>query len=77
MLPGVKTMIALRLSVLAFTLQYTLCIPLNQFYPFGNVTTDLRLNRTLDGFSNPINLTVTFPFFDEDHDVIFVSITFL
>ena len=49
------------------------CIPLSRFYPFGTVAGDLSLPRTLDGFSDPINLTVTFPFFDQNYDVVFVS----
>lgn len=53
------------------------CIPLSNFYPFGNASGDSSLFRTLDGFFGPINLTVTFPFFDQDHDVVFVSCAYL
>ena len=49
------------------------CIPLSNFYPFGNASGDSSLPRTVDGFSDPINLTVTFPFFDRNHDIVFVS----
>ena len=49
------------------------CIPLSKFYPFGTAAGDSSLNRTLDGSSDPINLTITFPFFDRNHGVVFVS----
>jgi len=54
-------------------IQLANCIPLSQFYPFGITPGDFSLPRTLDGFSAPINLTVAFPFFDQNHDVVFVS----
>ncbi len=51
-----------------------LCIPLDQFYPFGRDNGDTLLPKTLDGSSPPIQLNISsFPFFGQDHRVIFVS----
>ncbi len=51
-----------------------LCIPLDQFYPFGRDNGDTLLPKTLDGSSPPIQLDISsFPFFGQDHRIIFVS----
>lgn len=50
-------------------------IPLDEFYPFGSgeLVNDAFLHPNDDGSSSPINLTSVFPFFDENHDTIYVS----
>ena len=48
-------------------------IPLSDFYPFGASENDFTVGPTLDG-SNSIMLDQKFPFFDETHDLIYVSI---
>jgi len=54
-------------------IQLAKCIPLSQFYPFGTTQGDSSLHRTVDYYS-PINLSViSFPLFDQYHDVVFVS----
>ena len=56
------------------------CIPLGEFYPFGNGTVaefgndDTFLPPNDDDSSPPILLTSVFPFFDENFDTIIVCI---
>ena len=48
------------------------CIPLNEFYPFGDNSFDTALHRNDDGFSPAINLSSVFPFFDENFETVYV-----
>ena len=48
------------------------CIPLDQFYPFGETVNDTLLFPNDDRSSPPINLTLIFPFFDEDYETVYV-----
>ena len=48
------------------------CIPLNEFYPFGENSSDTLLYRNDDGFSSAINLSSVFPFFDENFATVYV-----
>ncbi len=48
-------------------------VNLDEFYPHGDNVGDLILHDNDDSSTTPINLTVPFPFFDRDRDVIFVS----
>ena len=50
-----------------------LCIPLRDFFPFGIDQQDLSLHRTDDGSSPAINLSITFPYFDKNYRVVYVS----
>lgn len=49
-------------------------IPLEDFYSFGAAVGDTSLPPNDDGSSAPIMLTMSFPFFDEDHTSLFVSV---
>ena len=48
-------------------------IPLDDFYPFGSDAFDTLIAPNDDGSSPGIPLTMSFPFFDTDHDMLFVS----
>ena len=67
----------MRLFV-TFTVFYALlqdgvrCIPLDEFYPFGEIVNDTLLHRNDDDFSPPITLSSVFPFFDENYDTVYV-----
>ena len=52
------------------------CIPLDDFYPFGEIVNEI-LNETLlprndDGSSPRITLSSVFPFFDENYETVYV-----
>ena len=52
------------------------CIPLDDFYPFGEIVNE-TLNETLlprndDGSSPRITLSSVFPFFDENYETVYV-----
>lgn len=49
------------------------CVPVSDFFPFGTDTGDLRTERSDDGGSGKVNLTVMFPFFGKRHDKLYVS----
>ena len=59
--------------VVLYHLHRTLCIPLEQFYPYGKENGDMILAANDDQSSSPITLTVPFPFFDEEKHIVFVS----
>ena len=48
-------------------------IELKNFYPYGPANGDAKLNKTDDGTSGRINIASSFPFFDDEHDFLFVS----
>ena len=48
------------------------CIPLAEFYPFGEIVNETLLHRNDDGFSPRITLSSAFPFFDENYETIYV-----
>ena len=48
------------------------CIPLANFYPFGERERDAAVGRNDDGSSELITLTSNFPFFDENFRNIYV-----
>ena len=50
-----------------------ICIPLRDFFPFGAGQRDSALPRNDDGSSPAINLSVTFPYFDKNYRVVYVS----
>ena len=49
-------------------------IPLENFYPFGTTAGDIEVPRNDDGSSPRITLEISFPFFDEEHESVYVSI---
>ncbi|CAG5119632.1 unnamed protein product, partial [Candidula unifasciata] len=48
------------------------CIPVTEFFPFGT-SSDQTTERSDDGGSGRINLTVMFPFFGNRHDKLYVN----
>ena len=62
---------------ITFTVFYALfqdggCIPLDDFYPFGEIVNETLLHRNDDGFSPRITLSSVFPFFDENYETVYV-----
>ena len=61
-----------------FTVFYALfqdgvrCIPLDDFYPFGEIVNETLLPRNDDGSSPRITLSSVFPFFDENYETVYV-----
>jgi len=51
------------------------CISLSDFYPFGSTRSDSSLLRNDDSSSSAIDLSFTFPYFDKNYDVVYVSKT--
>ena len=49
------------------------CIPLSNFYPFGIARLDTSLFRNDDSSSPAVDLSVTFPYFDQNYKVVYVS----
>ena len=56
-------------------LQAVSAVPL-QFYSFGSAYGGNLLESTDDGSTEEIRLTVSFPFFDKEHDSLFVSLRY-
>lgn len=50
---------------------------LPNFYPFGQSEGDQLVPTNDDGSSGTIPISIPFPFFDRNHNSLFVSITFL
>ena len=48
-------------------------IELEDFYPYGPQNGDNSVPKNDDGSSGRVNIVFPFPFFDEDHDSLFVS----
>ena len=49
-------------------------IELEDFYPYGPQNGDTSVPTNDDGSSDRVNIGFPFPFFDEDHESLFVSI---
>jgi hypothetical protein len=56
-----------------FQLVYTR-IELENFYPYGPENGDTSVPTNDDGSSGRVNIGFRFPFFDEEHESLFVSI---
>jgi len=70
-------MAKLRGILLLFLLKTSLCIPLDQFYPFGATEADAQVPQDPqddDNFSPNISLPKQFLFFGETFSSLFVSI---
>ena len=65
-----------QLCLLVLAAASVCAIPLADFYPFGDGTTDRVINKTLDGSSPPlfVRLIDSFPFFGRSINVLTVSI---
>jgi hypothetical protein len=49
-------------------------IELEDFYPYGPENGDTTVPNIDDGSSGRVNIGFSFPFFDNEHDSLFVSI---
>ena len=52
-------------------------IVLPNFYPFGQSEGDQLVPTNDDGSSGTIPISISFPFFERNHNSLFVSITFM
>jgi hypothetical protein len=48
-------------------------IELDNFYPYGTQNGDTTVPTNDDGSSGRVNIMFPFPFFDEEHESLFVS----
>ena len=48
-------------------------VPLSDFYPYGVGEGDTALPANDDGSSGEISISMLFPYFDRNHDSLFVS----
>jgi hypothetical protein len=48
-------------------------IELNDFYPYGPENGDTSVPTNDDGSSDRVNIGFRFPFFDDEHESLFVS----
>ena len=48
-------------------------LPLSEFYPYGTSKGDTALPPNDDGSSGEISISILFPYFDHNHDSLFVS----
>jgi len=55
----------------------TMGISLTDFYPYGSGHRDTYLAKNDDGSSPPIHIHISFPYFNQSHRTIFVSIDWL
>ena len=62
--------------VLVFFLYINACVtvPLSDFYPYGLSEGDTALPANDDGSSGEIQISIPFPYFDQNHNSLFVSI---
>ena len=67
-----------RSSLLCFFIfGKTMEISLTYFYPYGSGHRDTYLAKNDDGSSPPINIHTSFPYFNQSHRTIYVSIDWL
>lgn len=66
-------------TLLALLLHITSCfsVPLGEFYPYGVDQGDSVVPRDDDNSSGEIRISVLFPYFDRNHDSLYVSDFFL
>lgn len=63
-----KVLVVLYLHIIScFT------VPLSDFYPYGVSEGDTALPANDDGSSGEIPISILFPYFDRNHDSLFVS----
>lgn len=63
--------------VLVFRIQSAVTLSLSEFYPYGIVHGDRLLPANDDGSSGEVRLSTPFPYFDKNHESLFVSIAIL
>ena len=63
----------LGVAILVACCGTAICIPLRDFFPFGSGQRDSALPRNDDSSSPAIDLSVTFPYFDKNYRVVYVS----
>ena len=51
----------------------SITVPLSDFYPYGVSEGDTALPANDDGSSGEISISILFPYFDRNHDSLFVS----
>jgi len=61
------------LVVLFLRIMPCLTVPLSDFYPYGVSEGDTALPANDDGSSGEISISILFPYFDRNHDSLFVS----
>jgi hypothetical protein len=49
-------------------------IDVSRFYSFGSSFGDTKLSKNDDGSSGSLDISISFPYFDKNHDKLFVSI---
>lgn len=54
-------------------LKVCVCIPLEEFYPYGTAIGDSKLVKNDDGSSPRVTISSLFPFFNNQHNSLFVS----
>ena len=65
---GIRSAIVLCMLIVSVA-----TVPLEDFYSFGSEHGDDVLSANDDGSTEEIQLSVSFPFFDRDHNSLFVS----
>ena len=64
----------LIVPILLFTIMPILALPLSEFYPFGEFQGDSSVPANDDESSGEVQLSIPFPYFDKNHESLFVSI---
>uniref|UniRef100_A0A914V6F4 Sushi, nidogen and EGF-like domain-containing protein 1 n=1 Tax=Plectus sambesii TaxID=2011161 RepID=A0A914V6F4_9BILA len=67
----------LKAHVLLFILSWPMCaakVPIGEFFPFGVENGDAVMERSDDGSSPRLPLSIAFPFFDFLHDALWVNV---
>ncbi|XP_033734958.1 sushi domain-containing protein 2-like [Pecten maximus] len=59
--------------LLSFVLHIVTCIPVSEFYPFGRAVLDHNFPKNDDGSSPRVNISTLFPFFNSQHDSLYVN----
>ncbi|XP_033733509.1 mucin-like protein [Pecten maximus] len=59
--------------LLSFVLHIVSCIPDSEFYPFGRAVLDHDFPKNDDGSSSRVNISTLFPFFNSQHDSLYVN----
>ncbi|XP_033733506.1 uncharacterized protein LOC117322677 [Pecten maximus] len=59
--------------LLSFVLHIVTCIPVSEFYPFGRAVHDHNFPKNDDGSSPRVNISTLFPFFNSQHDSLYVN----
>ena len=63
------------LIVLVCKIESIVMLSLSEFYPYGDTQGDRSLPANDDNSSGRVRLSILFPYFDKNHDSLFVSIS--